>query len=137
MDRELRLQIAEEGADDERLAQLTGYLRAELLPLDVDEVTSPQAGDAPPGSRAVGIAAVGALLVALSQSADSLTSVVTAIRSWLKRGDSGVRSVRLEIDGDALELSRVTQAEQDRLVELFINRHSAGDGAIWPADAKP
>jgi hypothetical protein len=137
MDRELRLQITEEGADDERLAQLTGYLRAELVPLDVDNVASPRAGDAPPGSRAGDIAAVGALLVALSQSADSLASVVTAIRSWLKRGDSGVRSVRLEIDGDALELSRASQAEQDRLIELFVNRHSAADGAPWPADAKP
>ena len=31
MDRELRLHLSEEGADAERLAVLTGYLRAELL----------------------------------------------------------------------------------------------------------
>ena len=31
MDGELRLQLSEEGADAERVAALTGYLRSELL----------------------------------------------------------------------------------------------------------
>ena len=44
MDAELRLQISEDGADAERLAVLTGYLRTELLQLDVEDVTAPQAG---------------------------------------------------------------------------------------------
>ena len=87
MDLELRLQISEEGADAERLATLTGYLRAELLQLDVEDVTAPQAGEAPPGARVVGVAAVGALLVALGQSAEGLRSVVSAIRAWLRRGE--------------------------------------------------
>jgi hypothetical protein len=44
MDGELRLQISEEGAGAERLAVLAGYLRAELLRLDVEDVTTPQVG---------------------------------------------------------------------------------------------
>lgn len=49
MDGELRLQISEEGADAERLAVLAGDVWAELLQLDVKDVTAPQIGEAPPG----------------------------------------------------------------------------------------
>ena len=45
MDGQLRLQLAEEGADEERLDELTGFLRQELLQLDVDDVTALPAGD--------------------------------------------------------------------------------------------
>ena len=64
MDGELRLHLSEEGADAERLAVLTGYLRGELLQLDVEDVTALPAGEPPPGSRAFDVAAVGALLIA-------------------------------------------------------------------------
>ena len=136
MDSELRLQISEEGADAERLAALTGYLRAELLQLDVEDVTAPQAGAAPPGARVVGVAAVGALLVALGQSADGLRSVVSAIGAWLRRGEGTPRTVRLELDGDALELSQASAADQERLIELFVSRHATGEGGPWPASGK-
>ena len=136
MDLELRLQLSEEGADPERLASLTGYLRAELLQLDVEDVTAPQAGAAPPGSRAFDVAAVGALLVALGQSADGLRAVVSAIRDWLRRGEGTGRTVRLELDGDALELSQASAADQERLIELFVSRHATGEVGPWPASGK-
>src|SRR5262249_2650762 len=137
MDLELRLQLSEEGADPERLAALTGYLRAELLQLDVEDVTAPQAGEAPPGARAFDVAAVGALLVALGQSADGLRAVVSAISAWLRRGEGTRRTVRLELDGDALELSQAGAADQERLVELFVSRHVTGEGGSWPASGRP
>jgi hypothetical protein len=83
MDVELRLQISEEEADAARLAEVTGYLRTELLQLHVENVATPQSGDVPAGARVVGVAAVGTLLVALGQSVDGLRSVVSAIRDWL------------------------------------------------------
>ncbi len=124
MDGELRLQLSEEGADAERLAVLTGYLRAELLRLDVEDVSVSPAGSPPPGARAVGAATAGALLVALGQSAEGLRSVVSVIRDWLHRGERTGRAVRLELGGDALELSQASAADQERLIELFIRRHS-------------
>lgn len=136
-DLELRLQISEDGADAERLGALTGYLRTELLQLDVEDVTAPRAGEAPPGARAVDVAAVGALLVALGQSADALGTVVSAIRAWLHRGEGTRRTVHLELDGDRLELSRASAADQERLIELFVGRHAMGDGGPWAASAKP
>jgi hypothetical protein len=127
MDGELRLQISEEGAGAERLAVLAGYLRAELLRLDVEDVTTPQVGQAPPGARAVGVDAVGALLVALGQSAEGLRAVVSVISDWLRRGKGTGRTVRLELGGDALELSQVSAADQARLIDLFVSRHVIGE----------
>jgi hypothetical protein len=128
MNAELSLRISEEDADAERLAALTGYLRAELLQLDVEDVVAPRAGDAPPGARGVDVAAVGALLVALGQSAEGLRSVVSVITGWLRRGEGVRRTVRLELGGDALELSQASTADQERLIGLFISRHAARRG---------
>jgi hypothetical protein len=124
MSGELRLQISEAGADAERLVTLTGYLRVELLRLDVENVVPLRAGDAPPGAKGFAAATAGALLVALGQSAEGLRSVVSVIGDWLRRGDGTKRMVRLELDGDTLELSQASKADQERLIELFVSRHA-------------
>ena len=124
MDRGLRVQLSEEDADAERLDELTSSLRQELLQLDVEDVTALRAGEAPPGARGLDAAAVGALLVGLGSSADGLRAVISAIRGWLTRGWGAHRSVRLEIDGDVLELTEASAADQDRLIGLFIGRHA-------------
>ena len=69
MDGELRLHLPEEGAGAGRVTVLTGYLRAELLPLDAVKVVSAlPAGEPALGARVFGVAAAGALLIALGQS---------------------------------------------------------------------
>lgn len=123
MGRQISLSLAEEGADDERLDALTGYLRNDLLQLDIDDVQR-AAGEAPTGSRAVDVAALGALVVTLGSTATGLKDVVAAVRGWLSRGGGVRRTVKIEIDGDVLELSEVSAAEQDRLVNLFVDRHA-------------
>lgn len=120
---ELRVQLAESGADAERLDELTGYLRRELLELDVDNVTALPAGEPPPGTRALEFLAIGGLLVTFSEATEGVRKVVAVIRNWLARGDGVKRTVRLELDGDVLELSEVSAPEQTRLIELFVNRH--------------
>ena len=57
----------------------------------------------------------------------SLRSVVVAVSAWLRRGDNGQRTVRLELGGDVLELARASSDEQKRLVELFISQHTPQD----------
>ncbi|HSK25670.1 MAG TPA: hypothetical protein VK894_02015 [Jiangellales bacterium] len=124
MDSPVRLELAELDADAERLDELTGYLRQELLELDVDDVTAVRAGPPPPGARALDVLVVGGLLVKLADTA-ALRSVVSAVRRWLSRGDGGTpRTVRVEIGGDVIELSAASDADQERLVELFVERHS-------------
>jgi hypothetical protein len=124
---ELRIQLAEDGADAERLDALTRFLRQELLQLEAEDVTALRAGEPPPGARVFDVIAVGGLLVSLGRSASGLGAVVSAIRKWLARGDGTRRTVRLEIGGDVLELSEATTADQDRLVDLFIDRHVTGE----------
>ena len=127
MGTELRVQLAEDGADAERLDELTRFLRDELLQLDVDDVTALRVGEPPPGARVFDVIAVGGLLVSLSRSAEGLRQIVSAIRKWLARGEGARRTVRLEIDGDALELSEASAADQERLIGLFVSRHATGD----------
>jgi len=125
MDGILQIQLSEDGADAERLDTLTGYLRQELLDLDAGQVKPLRAGEAPPGARAIDVIAVGGLVVSLINS-DTLGAVVATVKNWLGRGQSTTHAVRLEIDGDAIDLSAASTAEQERLVELFVSRHGAG-----------
>jgi hypothetical protein len=126
---ELRLQISEEGADAERLGVLAGYLRAELAQLDVQGVTTLSAGEPPAGARASGLVVAGGLLASLGQSLSGLQAVLSVISGWLRRGQGPSRKVRLELDGDVLELSQASADDQERLIGLFLDRHAIGEGA--------
>jgi hypothetical protein len=110
--------------DAEDVAQATLQLRRELLDLDVDAVEAPGAGEPPPGARAVDVAALGALVVNIADS-QLLATVVAAVRSWL--AGSSRRSIKLELGGDALELTGVSSREQRRLTDEWLVRHTAGD----------
>ena len=92
MSGELRLLVSEGDADAERLAVLAGYLRAELVQLDVEDVTWLPAGEPPPGARAFGVVAVGGLLVSLGQFLEGLQSVLSTISGWLRRGEARKRA---------------------------------------------
>jgi hypothetical protein len=107
--------------DADELAQLAGRLRAELLDLDVDAVRRPTRGEAPEDAKGAGLLAAGELLVGLVASPEVLASIIDTVRSWL--GRSRVRSVKLTLDGDALEVSGVSSAEQERLINLWTSRH--------------
>jgi hypothetical protein len=109
-------------ADAEEVAEATLQLRRELLDLDVDSVELPASGQPPPGTRGVELAALGALLVSVTQS-ELLAPVLAAIRSWL--GGSPQRSIKLELEGDTLELTGISATEQRRLVDEWLQRHTA------------
>jgi hypothetical protein len=109
-------------SDAEEVAEATLQLRRELLELDVDAVEVPRAGEAPPGTRAVELAALGALAVTVAKS-QLLGPVVAAIRAWLAA--SPQRSIKLELDGDTLELSGLSSKEQRRLTDEWLRRHAA------------
>ena len=108
--------------DEEELERLARSLRAELLELDVDAV-EPAAGDSvPENARAVEALMVGALIIRLAQTSDALSSLVRTVRGWI--GSNGDRSVRLELDGDVLELTGASDDERQRLVDAWIERHA-------------
>jgi hypothetical protein len=118
---ELELSLDAASDDPEELDRLARSLRAELLELDVDAV-EPVADVAPDGSRAVDALVVGALVVRLVRNAAALGAVVRTVRGWL--GPHGDRRVRLEIDGDVIELTGASDDQRERLVNAWIERHA-------------
>jgi hypothetical protein len=109
-------------ADAAEVAEATLQLRRELLDLDVDAVEPQRAGEPPPGTRAVDLAAFGGLIVTIAQST-LLPDVLAAVRAWLSRAQS--RSIKLELGGDVLELTGVSSAEQRRLADEWLRRQES------------
>jgi hypothetical protein len=120
VDRQVWVKVEEGGADTERLQELTEGLRAELLELDVEDISGVREGEGPPGSRAVDMAAVGALLVSMKGSMQLLGHLVVAVRSWLARS-SAERTIELTIGDKTLRMTNASSDQQDRLIEEFIH----------------
>jgi hypothetical protein len=108
-------------ADAEDVERLGRQLRAELWSLDVDGVSAISSQEAPPGSKGVG-AAMTEWLVTLSTSGGVLVTLIATVNDWLGRR-AGAHKLKLTIDGDTLELDRVTPAEQAELIQTFVNCH--------------
>jgi hypothetical protein len=122
---EVSVRIHDDGVDGQQLDDLTRRLRDELIELDV-AVDGVRAGDAPAGARSIELAAVGTLLVTLSQSA-VLAAIVNAVATWL--GQRRQRTVKVEVDGDVLELSGAASPEQRELLDAWLGRRAAAAGS--------
>lgn len=109
-------------ADAEELDELVGQLRRELLELDVESVDRARGGPAPKGARAVDVLALGTLLVSVVDPAAVLPAVVAAVEAWLR--GRGQRSVKLELDGDVLEVAGLSSRDQRRLIDGWLARHA-------------
>ena len=123
----LAIELSEAGSDPARLDELTARLRNELLDLDVDDVQRASGGVAPEGSRAIELAAIGALLVTMEQSEAIVAKVVNTIREWLKRDPEPTRAVKVTLGDRTIELTAASSEQQDRLVAAFVQA-SGGDG---------
>jgi hypothetical protein len=108
------------GSDAEGLARATYHLRRELAQLDVDDVTIPRSDQAPERARGLDLGAVGTLLVTLGQDA-ALGALLDALRDWVSRDRH--RRVRIELDGDVLEVYGVSTRDQRRLIDHWLHRH--------------
>jgi len=65
---------------------------------------------------------VGTLLVSLARSGEKLGPVVRMVQSWV--GTRTARTVKLELDGDAIEITGASSHDQQRLIDLWIERHA-------------
>ena len=108
--------------DAEELAELTRQLREDLMELSVEAVDLVRAGKAPEGAKAGDPVAWGTLLVTLAASGGVLTTLISALQSWLTRHER--RSVTLEIGGDKLEMTGISSEGQQRLIDAWISRHT-------------
>jgi hypothetical protein len=120
---QVQIRISAKDGDLDLLEQATANLRAELLELDVADVVPIDAGQAPPGTRAVDATEVGGLLVSINQVPILLRRLVDAVRHWLSRDREG-RTAELVIAGDSLVVTGINGAEQERLIEAWLRAHS-------------
>jgi hypothetical protein len=118
----LKLDIeAEPDADAEELAELTAHLQEELLELQVDAVELAREGKPPPGAKAMDVLGLGTLLVTLVKSAGGLGTLVSTVHRWLS---GQPRTVRIELDGDILEMTGISSSSQEELITDWITRHA-------------
>jgi hypothetical protein len=109
-------------ADAEELAELALHLREQLLELDIERADPMTAGQAPPGTRAGEMFVAGALTVILARVPELFTKLIETVQSWTSL--IGGRRVRLEIDGDVLEVTGITRKDQHELIQAWIDRHT-------------
>lgn len=125
MTTDITIELTETDADAEVLEQLTYGLRDELLETPVESVAIPTVAEAPEGSRALGIAAIGALLVDFAGSAEALKQVVGVVRSWFNKKPAQ-RTLKITFGDNVLELTAATDEQQQQLIDEFVERASAG-----------
>lgn len=118
----LRIETDSE-ADAEELAMLAVDLRGLLLELDIESADRLTRSQAPPGTRSGGMFVAGALTVILARSKELVTKLLESVQWWVSRVAG--RSVKIELDGDKLELNGLTLEDQRKLIQLFIDRHTA------------
>jgi len=117
----LDLMLGEDAAAEE-LDAAAADLQRELRELDVDSVERPAGGPAPAGSRAVEVAALGALVVKLGGAA--VGPLARVLQDWLARRSG--RTVKLTLGADSLEISGGSARYQRELIETFLAARTAG-----------
>jgi hypothetical protein len=119
----------EEDEDTEELERIAHNLRDDLNELDVVEKVElvKNEGDKrepPKGSKAGGdMVTLGSMLVTLGASAAStiIPNLANTLQSWVTRNET--HKISLEIGGDKLELTGVSDKEQQRLIDTWISHH--------------
>ena len=109
------------GSEDDEREELVRQLGVELRELDVEALSSSAGRPAP--ARSKGVETWGDWLITLSASGGVFTTLLVTVQNWLDR-HRGAHKVKVVIDGDTLELSGATTAEQARIVRAFLSKHS-------------
>lgn len=119
---------ADATAGDEDTAVLRDYVRSMLAEHEFDVTDHRGGAELPAGAKAADPAAISSLVVALAASGGVLTTLIGALQAWLLR--SSARQVVVEIDGDRLEVTGVSNEERRRLIAAWLDRHqpTAGKG---------
>ena len=116
--------------EPEELERLSHNLRDELNELDVIEkvdLITKEGEQAPKGSKSGGdVAVLGSLLVTLGGSLASnvIPSLANTLQSWITRQDR--HTISLEIGGDKLQLTGVSDKQQEKLIDVWISKHIEG-----------
>jgi hypothetical protein len=124
----IRIESPDNPTEQEELELLSHNLCDELNELDAIEKVSlitKEGEQAPEGSKSGGeVAVLGSLLVTLGGSLASnvIPSLANTLQSWVTRQDR--HTISLEIGGDKLQLTSVSDKQQEKLIDAWISRHT-------------
>jgi hypothetical protein len=102
--------------DDDEVAELTQRLRAQLLELDVDSVDHATDTSAQEGAKGFETF-IGRLAVHLGKEA--LRTVIASVVNWATNAH---HSVKIIIDGNTLEVSGPTSAQQEKMINEYFDQ---------------
>lgn len=102
---ELFIELALEGGDVAELDELTRQLRSEVGELNVDSIEQVATGIAPPGTKAVDLAAIGQMAVTLAPAV--IPPLFDLLKSWVERKPSTPVKIRVKVG------KRTAQIEYD------------------------
>jgi hypothetical protein len=110
------------GVDDDasELDRFTAPLREQLLELDVAAVKPVRVVEIPPGAKPADPVTIGALVVTLVPAL--LQATVALVETWTRHHP--VRSVKVTVDGDSIELASPDAGEREQLLRLFLDKHA-------------
>ena len=112
------LTIDEAGADSDLLDAHAARLRKDFRALYIS--ADPARIPAPEGSKALDGAMVGTLILSLASAPELLRGVADVVCAWLRRNPGG-RTAELTVGNDTIKLTGVTNAQQDRLINAFVD----------------
>jgi hypothetical protein len=116
----LVLQVYPAPEDDAgELTELAGWLRTELLDLDVQGVDQLLSDAVPAGAK--GVAAIAGWL-AVQLGPEALRTVLAKVADWVTRND---RVVEVSYGADTLKLGRATREQQEKVIDVWLARHAA------------
>ena len=111
-----------EDSDEREVAELGGRLRSDLRQTPATRVEAVSVGSAPAGSKGFEVLALGHFVVEIANSVPALRKVVSVLREYVAR--QPVRSVKISLDGDVLEVTAVSSEDQRRLIDAWIAQHA-------------
>ena len=115
---EIKLKIVGDCEEDsEILDTYSRRLKDELLELDVDSVEHVVDGDAPKGSKGVGLASVGEMVLSMAPIEYTVSSVMGAVQSFVGRNQC---NIRVDIGSNSIEIQGTSNEGQGKLIDAFI-----------------
>jgi hypothetical protein len=121
----LIIRINSASDDEEELERSTHQLREELLDLNLESVDLMKKGNPPKGSKAgEEVVSWGSLLISLAASGGALPNLIGTVQSWLSRKEN--QKITMQIGADKLEMTGISNEQQDKLIDAWINRHKGG-----------
>ncbi len=121
----LKLSIDSLDSDNEDLQELTILLRDELGNLEIEKIVSPSDVSQPNGTKSPDAISWGQLLITLAASGGVLTTLISAINAWVLRQSDCM--IKMELDGDTIELNGIDSKVQKKLIDDFLARHPMED----------